>query len=436
MEQHDTDSQEIAFKDVLIGFLNRIFVGDKVIWIILFLLIFVSLLAIYSSTVSLSYVKNGGDFNHYLINQVLIITVGFVGLAVIRFIPIKFYYHFSKVIFIFVVLMMLYTIFFGVEINGAKRWIRISSITFQTSDFLRIGLFIYLSRIMWDMRDKINKINFIPIVKMIRFRKNKQEIYHTIKTYTLPLFLPLIISCALIMPENMSTSLMLGLISLFLYFIGNIRLKEIWKIVLISILLFSMLVSFMSITGIGRYETWKGRFIQFISGGINMVDEKGEVIDVNNLGITDFQRVQSNIAIANGWLGGKGLGESVQRSNLPNSYSDFIFSFIIEEWGLFGSILIMLLYVWLFFRTIKIAQKCDDGFAAILCVAFGLLFSGSAFFHMAVCVGLLPVTGLTLPMLSHGGSSIVFSFIIISIILKISYEQEKRDKLKLNETIE
>ncbi len=434
MVQQDIDKQDITLKQALLGFLNRVFVGDKVIWFILFLLIFVSLLAIYSSTVSLSYIKNDGNFNYYLINQVVIIMFGFVGLAVIRFIPIKIYYDWAKLFFILVVLLMLYTIFFGVELNGARRWVRIGAFTIQSSDFLKVGLFVYLCRVMWDMRVKINEINFIPIAKIFKFKQNKQEILYTLKTYTLPLFFPLAIACGLIMPENLSTCLVLGLISMVLYYIGNVNKKELFKIIFLVVLFLSILVSIMAITGIGRYETWKGRFVQFIGGGIEMVDDKGNVIDVNSLNINDFQRVQSDIAIANGWLGGKGLGESVQRSNLPNSYSDFIFSFIVEEWGLARSILVMLLYCWLFFRTIKIAQKCEDGFAALLCVSFGLLFSGSALFHMAVCVGLFPVTGLTLPLISHGGSSIIFSFMLISVILKISYEQEKREKQKLAES--
>ncbi len=417
-------------KEKFLNVINKIFVGDTAIWIFLFFILASSLVAIYSSSLSIAYAK-GENFNHYLFKQMAIILVGFVVMAIVRFFPISFYKKHSKKIFIACVLLMLYTIFFGVEMNGARRWISIMGFTIQTSDFLKIGLVIYITKVLYDRQSNIKKIVFLPFKELRHYSQNKEYIKDVLIRDGFPLLFPPLICVAMIMKDNMSTSLVISLLILFVFILGGVSFREIKKMFLLGIVAVTLLVSFFAVSGSGRFETWSSRAVQFVTGTDNVFDEEGKVKDLSKMKNDDLQRLQSDIAIANGWLGGKGIGNSVQRSHLANSNSDFIYSFIIEEWSILGGIWIVCLFIWIFYRTIQIAKTCENLFSSMLCVNMGLLFTWSGISHILVCVGLFPVTGLTLPAISHGGTSILYTFIIIGIIQKISYEQRVLDKEKL-----
>lgn len=417
---------ELTRKEMFKNVIRKVFVGDAGVWMLTFALILCSLIAIYSSTLSAAYTEQKGDFNFYLINQIKMIGLGFIVMIIIRFIPIKLYKRYSTLIFVFCIFAMILTLAVGVEINGAKRWLNIFGFSVQTSDFFKIGLFIYLSSVMWKMRENINEMVFIPIRELFEYKKNKDKIIEIITKNSIPLFAPIAIGCVLIMTQNMSTALILGILCLLFLLIGGVRIREIGKTILIALVAIILSLMVMKAAGASRYATWEGRVVEFFAGDDPLYDSEGKVKKAYIL--KDSQRIQSDIAIANGMIFGVGVGEGVQRSNLPNAYSDFIFSVIIEEWGLTWGIVLMCLYMWMFYRTTQIAKKCGDSFQALLCLSMGLLFCGSAFAHIAVCVGIFPVTGLTLPMISHGGTSIIFSFCILGIIQKISYEQTMEEK--------
>lgn len=425
--------QPIPAKELAKNVFRKVFIGDLYIWTIVFILIGMSLLAIYSSTVSKSYVDKGGDFNWYLFNQIKMIGVGFFGFVIIRFIPVHFYKKYAWFLFCCTILLMVITYARGISLNSAKRWLNIFGFSLQTSDFMKIGLIILLSKRMYDWRGRIGKLVFVPLKELFDYKNHREKTLSILKNYTLRLLGPIALCCMMIIPTNLSTGLVLGMISVLFLIVGGVAIREIKKIILVAMAALVLFIIVLSIFDAGRLATWESRITQFV--GVGGDDGKeGDSFNVSEMTLEDAQRFQSDIAIANGWLLGKGFGNSTQRSNLPNSYSDFIYSFIVEEWGIVGAVLVMFVYIWFFYRTIQISRKCTDPFSGLLCTGMGLLFCMSAFSHICVCIGLLPVTGLTLPLISHGGSSILFSFTVFSIIQRIAYEQQQEEKRELAAT--
>lgn len=422
MDSTTNSEHKLFSKSVLDNVLRKTFVGDKVIWAILFSLIITSLLCIYSSSLSLAWANKSGNFNYYLFNQIRIILVGFFILIILRCIPISFYKKFAWKLFWVSIALLVFTYAKGAALNSAKRWLVVFGYSIQTSEFVKIGLIILLSYIMSSWSSRIDHLIIVPFKELVNYKSQSHKAMSILKNYTLKILGPIALSCLMIIPANLSTGLVLGAISLLFLIIGRIAFKEIGKIVVVAITVLTIFLIIVSVFNIGRDGTWGNRMKSFV--GIEVKTESGE------MSLVDQQRLQSDIAIANGWLLGMGGGNSVQRSNLSNANSDFIYSFILEEWGILGGGFVLFLYLWLFYRSIQIARKCEDEFATLLCSGLGLLYCCSAMAHIGVCVGFMPVTGLTLPLVSHGGTSIVFSFIVFGMILRISYEQELDEKLK------
>jgi cell division protein FtsW len=282
--------------------------------------------------------------------------------------------------------LLLYTLFFGTSLNEGSRWITLPGvgITFQTSDLAKLALFMFLARQLSRMQNDLDNL----------------------KRVALNIFLPVIVICGLIAMANLSTALMIAMSCGVLFFIGRIRTKHLFLLGATAILLFGILFTVSKVTGFGRAGTWEKRIENFSS------DDKDDV---------PYQVLQAKIAIANGGVSGKGPGNSSQRNFLPHPYSDFIYSIIIEEYGLlfggFGLIFLYLLFLW---RSIILFRKCPFAFGAFLAVGLSFTLVFQAFLNMAVNVNLVPVTGLTLPLVSMGGSSIWFTCLAIGIILSVS----------------
>jgi len=377
--------------------------GDKVIWAIVVLLTMVSLLAVYSSTGTLAY-KLSKSTESYLFKQIMFIAAG---VAIIYFAHLMNYTLYSRVaqiLFIISVPLLLYTLFFGTNLNDANRWIKlpIINLTFQTSDLAKLGLFMYLSRQLSKRQDKIKDF----------------------KTGFLPVILPVLLICALIAPANLSTALLTGATSLFLLFIGRASLKHIGLVILLAAIPVFMLIGFAKMyyneeTGKadpmpasltkGRVETWIKRVQSF------MYADKAEA---------SYQVQQAKIAIAKGSWMGLGPGNSEARNFLPHPYSDFIYAIIIEEYGLLGAAVMLLIYLLFLYRCIRIMRKCPYAFGAFLSLALGFTLVIQALANMAVNVNLFPVTGVTLPLVSMGGSSFLFTCLSIGIILSVARNVE------------
>lgn len=377
--------------------------GDQVIWGVVVVLSFISLLAVYSSTGSLAY-RMEKNSSYYLIKQVMVLGLG---LLITYWVHKVNYTKFAKVAVILYLLslpLLLYTLFFGTSLNEGSRWIKLPviNLTFQTSDLAKLALFMFLARTL----------------------SMKQEVIKDLRKGFIPVLLPMLFTCALIAPANLSTALMLGATCSIVFFIGRVQVKHLLLLGAVGIIGISVLFTVSKLTGFGRANTWQQRIEDFAGG--KKKDGKGEDV---------YQVQQAKIAIANGGVTGRGPGRSLQKNFLPHPYSDFIFSIIIEEYGLIGGVVVVMLYLLFLWRSILIFKRCPFAFGAFLAVGLSITLVFQAMLNMAVNVHLVPVTGLTLPMVSMGGSSIWFTSIAIGIVLSVSryvdeMEGEQKGKRK------
>ena len=380
--------------------------GDKVIWAIVILLTMVSILVVYSSIGSLAYKMNKST-ESYLFKQVGFIALGVLIIYFAHRVNYTIYSRVATILFLISIPLLFYTLKFGSSINEANRWIKLPVInmTFQTSDLAKLALFMYMSRQL----------------------SRRQNIIKDFKKGFLPLIVPVIIICALIAPANLSTALLIGGIALMLMFMGRVRLRHILLVVGSALIPLIILVSLAThyydkethtskdlptVLTFGRMSTWIKRVQDF------MYADKTDA---------SYQVQQAKIAIAKGgWLG-RGPGKSEQRNFLPHPYSDFIYAIIIEEYGLVGGAIIILIYLLFLFRSIRIFQRCPYAFGAFLAVALSFTLVIQAMVNMAVNVNLFPTTGVTLPLVSMGGSSLWFTCFAIGIILSVARNVEQME---------
>jgi cell division protein FtsW len=389
--------------------------GDKVIWALVILLVLASLLVVYSATGSLAYKLYRGNTEVYLFKQITFIILG---MAVIYFAHRVNYTIWSKVayfLFIISIPLLIYTLFFGVRMNEGSRWIRlpIINMTMQTSDLAKLALFMYVSR-------QISK---------------RQSVIKDFKQGYLPLIIPVGLVCALIAPANLSTALLLGASCLLLFFIGRANTKHLLITVGIAcipivILIIAAVVRHNSagdeLTGtkktssglFARADTWINRVEGFLYGSKQSIDDDA------------YQVNQAKIAIAKGGLVGVGPGNSTQRDFLPQAYNDFIYPIIMEEYGLIGGAFILFIYLVFLWRSIRIFKRCPYAFGAFLALGLSFTLVIQAVANMAVSVNLFPVTGVTLPLVSMGGSSFLFTCFAIGIILSVARNVEQLEGKK------
>ncbi len=371
---------------------GKYFKGDRVIWLIIILLSIFSLLAVYSSTGSLAYRYQEGNTAYYFLKQFGFLLAGLGIIFVVHLIPYKVYFPLSQILLLASMPLLAFTLVFGASLNQASRWLAIPGlgITIQTSDFAKLALILYIARLLATKQNEIKDL----------------------KNTFIPLVIPIVIICALILPANFSTAALLGLTCWVLLLIGRVNLKYLFGFTGIGIAV--MVIGFFIVletNAIKRAQTWKHRIENFSSGD----------------GGDNYQATQSKIAIATGGIIGKGPGNSTQRNFIPHPYSDFIYAIIVEEYGLVGGIGILLLYLILLYRAGIIVKKAQRTFPAFLAIGLTLLLVFQAMINMAVAVNLFPVTGQPLPLVSMGGTSLLFTSAAFGIILSISRSQNKAD---------
>lgn len=407
------------------GFFDRFFSGDRVLWVIIAILSIASLLVIYSSTASMAYRKAGGDTAHYFLQQLKFIVLGFVAMIAVHRIDYQRYARprFLSFVFIAALLFMLLTFFVGVNLNNASRWIRIPliGVTFQPSDFLRIALIAILARQLAKRQTGIHRMPLLPALTLRGWRKNPDKNFNILTNITIPVLGPIVIACGAIFISNFSTSAITFCTCLIMLYVGRVRVRELWRLVCLVFVAMVFAVSVMYAFNIGRSHTWVNRL------GIGDMVSRTEQVRTQG-DDDDLQQEQARIAIASGGFLGKGPGNSTQRSNLPHSYSDFAYAFIVEEYGLVGASLMLFLYLCVFFRGIVTFRRCGTAFPGLLVLGLCLMITFQAICNMLVSVCLFPVTGQTLPLVSLGGSSIVFTCLALGLILGIS-RQVKEESL-------
>lgn len=368
--------------------------GDRWLWIIIIILSVWSLLAVYSSVGTLAY-KEGKGTEVYLIKHTLLIVGGFALMYFSHKLDYHWYGGISKILMAITIPLLFYTLIFGNTINEANRWVTIPVInqTFQTSDLAKLALITFLARTL----------------------TRKQENIKDVKKAFLPIMGSVCIIFVLIAPANLSTALMLFGVSVLLLIVGRISIKQIFY-VCAGVFILLLLVVFLGPrrkTYISRVETYMG------------LNEA--VVDRDK----SFQADHAKIAIATGGVLGKGPGNSTQRNVLPHPYSDFIFAIIVEEYGTIGGVFLVILYVVLMFRCIRIVTLSPKAFGALLAAGLGFSLTLQALGNMAVAVGLGPVTGIPLPLVSMGGTSILFTSIAFGIILSVSRSIEELKEKEL-----
>jgi cell division protein FtsW len=405
-----SDTQQISnefssFDTVRGKFLNRT-KGDKVIWAIVILLTLISILVVYSSIGSLAYKMNKST-ESYLFKQIAFIALGVLIIYFAHRVNYTIYSRVATILFLLSIPLLFYTLQFGSSINDANRWIKLPVInmTFQTSDLAKLALFMYISKQL----------------------SRKQNVIKDFKKGFLPMIIPVAIICLLIAPANLSTAVLVGGTSLMLMFIGRVKTRHILLTLGLGLIpVISLLVvattyydkeqhktkDLPAVLTVGRMPTWIKRVQDF------MYADKAQ---------TSYQVQQAKIAIAQGGWFGKGPGKSEQRNFLPHPYSDFIYAIIIEEYGLVGGAIIMFIYLWFLFRSIRLFQRCPYAFGAFLAVALSFTLVIQAMVNMAVNVNVFPTTGVTLPLISMGGSSLWFTCFAIGIILSVARNVEQME---------
>lgn len=383
--------------------------GDRVLWAIVGLLAIFSFLPVYSTSSNLVYVVGDGSETtfKYLFNHGVLLLLGFCIIYVIHRIPVQYFKGFSIILMPIILVLLLYTLAQGntnADGSNASRWFRIPivGLTFQTSSLAIVVLMIYVSRYLSKIKNK--KITF--------------------KESILPLWIPVFLILALILPANFSTTAIIFVMVMMLCFLGGYPFKYLLGIIATGIvgLTFFVLVA-KAFPGLfsNRIETWQNRIVNFINKDDSHKKEG------------NYQIERAKIAIVSGGVLGKGAGKSVMKNFLPQSSSDFIFAIIVEEYGLVGGISLILLYMFLLFRIVIIANGAVTIFGKLLVLGLGIPIVFQAFINIAVAVELFPVTGQTLPLISNGGSSAWMVCLSIGIILSVSAKRELKDIPKKKE---
>jgi len=368
-----------------LGLLNYI-KGDKYIWTLVTILSLVSIVLVYSSSSHLAFAFKQGNTFIFLVKHKIHLGIGFFIMLALSRIPFKYFYNSSILIFWLAIILIVWAISGGETMDGANasRWVRIAGFTFQPSELAKVALFVLLAR------------------NLVHFR----DILYSFKKSFVPILGPVILICLLILPSNFSTAAIIFLISFLIMFIGQYSLKSLGAMMLIGVA--SLSIFYITVTAFpgisNRVSTWESRIESFTNDS-----SKG-----------NYQVNHAKTAIARGGIWGAGPGKSVQKYFLPQSSSDFVYAVIVEEYGRVGGLFVIVLYVLLLIRILRVASRCHDHFALLMVIGLGLSIVSQAFINMAVAVNLLPVTGQTLPLISAGGSSVWMTCAAIGLILSVS----------------
>lgn len=371
--------------------------GDRVIWIITLIMLAFSLVCVYSFVPILVKMEGSTPFK-YLFKHFVYVILGLTFAIWLSRQDPKYFSMFSKLAFYLAVALLIFTFFFGTKTNNAGRWVQIPfvGLTFQSSDFAKLAIIVYLSRLM---------------VK-------KEKVMNDWKKGFWPIMLPIIIICGLIVKDNFSTAAILFAICLVMLFLGKVPFGKIATILVGGIVLLGTIIviqkSVPSITILPRLTTWENRIFNRMDNGKNVA--------------ANAQALNAQLAIYNGGSFGQGVGDGKLKEYLPEAYADFYYATFVEEFGLFAALFLILCYLILLFRVIKIGLRADKMFETYVCIGIGVLMLSQASVNMLVCVGIFPVTGQNMPLLAMGGSALIMTAAGIGIVQSIAHKQNKSNK--------
>lgn len=388
--------------------LKNLFKGDKVVWIIYLLLCLISIIEVFSASSTLTY--KSGDHWGPITTHMLLLMTGTVVVIIAHNIPTRWFKAFNALLPLSWA-MLIAVFIIGALTNGAKRWIDLGFFRFQPSEVAKMATIITVAYILSRLQEEngANKRAFKYILWVTG------------------------ITCALIFTENLSTALLLATTVLLLMFIGRVPFKQLGSLVGIAVGFVLICVTIIEKVpaqtwddiGLHRMTTWQSRLESHFSGE----EIPAAKFDIDK----DAQIAHANIAIASSHVLGKGPGNSVQRDFLSQAFSDFIYAIIIEELGLVGGACVALLYILLLTRIAKIVRKCDNTYFSLMIIGFGTLIVLQAMFNMLVAVGIIPVTGQPLPMISKGGTSTLINSAYIGLILAVSRYVDNQEEAQAEE---
>ncbi len=383
--------------------------GDKVIWIVVFLLSLISIALIYSSSSSLAYKEKTTNFA-FLVKQIQFVLMGLVALYICYRVPLGWYRFLAYPALIVSIILLALTPIIGEEINGARRWINLGFTTFQPTEMAKISIVLYLARAL-----EVSKLE-------------------TFKEFLIKIIIPIGVTCILILIGSVSAALFVGVISLLMLIIAGVKWNYIFKAggIAAAALVIIILLHVAGLQLFSRLDTALSRLVRF--GAKTEIAEELTPEEKQKEADKTYQADMAKVAISSVGILGKGPGKSTQRYFLPHPYSDYIYTIIIEEYGLAGGTFVLMLYLWFLFRCVILAKNCTKVFSALTVAGLGLLITVQATLHILVNVGYLPVTGHTLPLLSLGGTSLVILSCAFGIILAVSRTidmSSQKNKLKL-----
>lgn len=375
--------------------------GDPVIWIITLLMMAFSLVTVYSFVPILIKIEGGSPFL-YLFKHLVYVVLGFGAMFVIHRVPAKYISQLAKFAYYIGLALLIFTWFFGAEVNGAGRWIRIPfvNLTFQSSDFAKLALIIYLSKLL----------------------VRKQQKFDNWKEGILPLLIPIGVTCFLILKDNFSTAAMLFMLSMLMLFIGRVPILKLLTLGAIGIGLALMVVgahlTFPDANILPRYDTWMNR----INNRVDASNQSIESLQANQ------QANNAKLAISVGSVFGQGVGDGKLKEFLPEAYADFYYATFVEEFGSAAALVLVFLYLILLYRIIRISLKTSDLFQSYVCMGIGIHLLTQASINMLVCTGVFPVTGQNMPFLAMGGSALVMACISIGVVQSFAKELKTASK--------
>lgn len=415
--------------------LSNIFKGDKVIWMIFFFLCLISIIEVYSAPAQLTY--KGGSYTAPVIKHIFLLGLGILAMVVTLNLKCKVFMMSTPLMLGITIFTLIWVYIAGASTNGAQRWISILGIQFQPSEIAKGTMVLATAQIL-------NALQTDNGADKLAFK-----------------YILIVCACVvpLIMLENLSTALLLCIVIFMMMLLGRVPMRQLGKLLGTAVLLVALVVGAVMMFGkdetqkpasqnlteqtaspneadlkaekedksVGekvfhRFDTWKARIDKFLTHKENLSPKD---IDLDK----DAQVAHANIAIASSNITGKGPGNSEERDFVSQAFSDFIYAIIIEEMGILGAAFVAMLYIILLFRTGRIASRCENTFPALLAMGLALLLVTQALFNMCVAVGIVPVTGQPLPLISKGGTSTIINCVYIGVILSISRTAQRKQEL-------
>ena len=402
------DAEQPVRDGGLIAAVRRLFGGDRVLWVIIITLMIISVLVVYSSIAKMAYMPSSRlSTSEFLRAQLGNLAFCAFWMFVAHRINSPIYRKVSYVAFWISLALSLAVHFVGTSTNGAARWIDIGGFQFQPSEMLKVTLVMYLARVLADRQTKAPTLQIAPSLKFWTWFKSPKQ-RRIWREGGLPIFLPVVLSSLVVFPSHTSSAVILFALSLAMLFIGRIHRTEIMRVILWAV----VGAAFVFLAGLGRSHTAGGRIDTWIA----VWTEDRTKVDVQELSDTE----RSMIAINNGGIMGRGAGQSAVRVEMTHPESDYAYAFFAEEYGIIIAIMLLALYVWIFFRASEIFRNCPQKFPSMLSLGLALLITGQALLHIMVTINFLPETGQPLPMISRGGSSLLFTCIALGMILSVS----------------